>query len=290
MPPRIATAIFILCNGLLVWQFRVSVKDGSRLAHLRVEAAHLAGERHEAQRLKALERDKLAASVAAAANAAEQTSLAARKWDEERERLQAGISDLNARTAALTQSADAVNRRLSELGGICAARLRLLNAAPTVVSPQDARGEDLELFRKMLRAKNFERRFEGLSELAGIFQQVQKFEALPVRLSHFYNGWLKEVLGEDFPQHQKIRLALERRLAECVEIGVPLIANFDTGNEAQSLRNAVLDEIDESVFEALSAGDTDWKERVGSKIRSTAFEDPLVASVYRPLQRLFQHE
>ena len=81
-----------------------------------------------------------------------------------------------------------------------------------------------------------------------------------------------------------------KKSASRLEIGVPLIANFDTGNEAQSLRNAVLDEIDESVFEALSAGDTDWKERVGSKIRSTAFEDPLVASVYRPLQRLFQHE
>jgi hypothetical protein len=75
-----------------------------------------------------------------------------------------------------------------------------------------------------------------------------------------------------------------------VEIGVPLIANFDTGNEVQSLRNAVLDEIDESIFEALSAGDTDCKERVGLKIRSTTFEDPLVADIYRPLQRLFQHE
>lgn len=290
MPPRIAIAIFILCNGFLVWQFRSSVKDGSSLARLSAQAARLTGERHEAQRLEGLERERLAASVAAAANAAEQSSLAARKWAEERERLQASISDLNARIAALTQSVDEVNMRLSGLGGMCAARLRVLNAAPTVISPQDAKGEDLERFREMLRAKNLERRFEGLNELAGIFEQVQKFESLPVRLSHFYNGWLMEALGEDFPKHQKIRLALERSLAECVELGVPLIANSDAGTDAQSLRNAVLDEIDESIFEVLSAGDTDCKERVGSKIRSTAFDDPLVAGVYRPLQRFFRHE
>ena len=290
MPLRIAIVIFLLCDGLLVWQLRSWVRDGSRLEQLRAGAARLKAEQNEAQRLVALEREKLAASVAAAGHACEQSRLAARKWDKEQGRLQANMSDLSARIAVLTQSADEVNARLSELGGMCAARLRLLNAAPTVISPEDAKGEELERVREILRAKNLERRFEGLSELDGILGQVQKFEALPVRLSHFYNGWLMEALGEDFPKHQKIRLALERRLAECVEIGVPLISNLDAGKESQVLRNAVLDEIDESIFETLSGIDADRKERIGSKIRSTSFDDPLTVGVYKPLQRLFQHE
>jgi hypothetical protein len=290
MPLRIAIAIFLLSNGLLVWQFRSWVRAGSQLAHLKAEAARLSAEQSEAERLEAIEEEKLAANLAAAEDAASQSRLNIAKAAQEQGRLQATIADLSARIASLHQAADAVNGRLSELGGICAARLRLLNAAPAVVSPQDAKGEDLERLREILRAKNLERRFEGLSELAGILSQIQKFEALPVRLSHFYNGWLMELLGEDFPKHEKIRLALERRIGECIEIGVPLIARVDHRKEAGVLRNAVLDEIDESIFEALSCGDAGVKDRISAKIRAAAFDDPLMAGVYQPLQRLFHHE
>jgi hypothetical protein len=138
--------------------------------------------------------------------------------------------------------------------------------------------------------KNLERKFEALNDMALILGRLSLYEKSAGRLSHFYNGWLMETLGDEFPKDERVRLALERRLGESIQIGVGVILKPVGEEGGDALRTAVFDKIDDSILNVLADANPDYKERIRLKVMSLNFQDPMIENVYKPLCRAFSRE
>lgn len=280
--------ITLLANVLVLVKFRALVEARSRLGGLRLEALRI--ERfHEQARLKQVARSQEAARrMAEATGEIQRLGLAIEEYRSRTAAIDASIAALSGQIDESSSRDRSINAYLMEHGKACAVLLRGLNAKQMVAVPRDNTG--IEAFRELLRAKNLERKFEALNDMASMLGGLSLHEKSAVRLSHFYNGWLTEALGDEFPKDDRVRLALERRFAESIQIGVGLILKPAGQGGDDALRKAVFDEIDGSVLDILAEGRPGYHERIQPKVMSIACNDPMIANVYQPLYRVFARE
>lgn len=281
-------AIALSANVLFAFKFAALLEAESRLGGLRAEALQIERVHGQARLLQVAQREELARRMAEA--------------EVEMHRAELAIEEYRLRTASTEASSEALKRQiveasaldqslnayLTEHGKACAALLRSLNAKQTVAVPQDH--IELGQFRELLRVKNLERKFEALNDMALILGRLSLYEKSAGRLSHFYNGWLMETLGDEFPKDERVRLALERRFGESIQIGVGVILKPVGERDSDALRTAVFDEIDESILNVLADANPDYKERLRLKVMSLNFQDPMIENVYKPLCRAFSRE
>ena len=288
MPRLFVLVITVASSSLLWWKMGALAEARFRLGELRARARQVEDAREQARRLEAAQKQKMARNVAEAARELERVQIEIEQCRAETGLKEGNIAELNRRLEEGSEADQSINAYLTERGKACASTLRKLNAKPTVLVPQDT--TEIEQFRELLRAKNLERKFEALNDIASIFGVLSLFEKSAVRLSYFYNGWLMEALGDDFPKDESVRLALERRFGESIAIGVGVIFRSAGEQGGDALRKAVFDEIDESVLKVLAEGKPDYNERIHPRIQALAFQDPMIGGIYKPLHQFFYRD
>jgi hypothetical protein len=269
-------------------KFRTLVEARSRLGGLRLEALRIESV-HEQSRLRQLaQREEVARRMAKDEVEIQRAALAIEEYRLRTATMEASMVALTRQIDEASSLDQSLNAYLTEHGKACAALLRNVNAKQMVAVPQ----EHMEIgqFRELLRVKNLERKFEALNDMALILGRLSLYEKSAGRLSHFYNGWLMETLGDEFPKDERVRLALERRLGESIQIGVGVILKPVGEKDSDALRTAVFDEIDASVLNVLADANPEYKERIRLKVMSLNFQDPMIENVYKPLCRAFSRE
>ena len=288
MTRSVILAVALAANFLFLFKFGVLIKTGAQLGGLKAKALRI--ERvHEEARLRHLaQKEDVARRMAQAEVEIQRAALAIEEYRLRTATMEASIAALTRQIDEASSLDQSLNAYLTEHGKACAALLRNLNAKQMVAVPQ----EHMEIgqFRELLRVKNLERKFEALNDMALILGRLSLYEKSAGRLSHFYNGWLMETLGDEFPKDERVRLALERRLGESIQIGVGVILKPVGEEGSDALRTAVFDEIDDSILNVLADANPDYKERIRLKVMSLNFQDPMIENVYKPLCRAFSRE
>ncbi len=288
MTRSVILAVALAANFLFLFKFGVLIKTGAQLGGLKAKALRI--ERvHEEARLRHLaQKEDVARRMAQAEVEIQRAALAIDEYRLRTATMEASIAALTRQIDEASSLDQSLNAYLTEHGKACAALLRNLNAKQMVAVPQ----EHMEIgqFRELLRVKNLERKFEALNDMALILGRLSLYEKSAGRLSHFYNGWLMETLGDEFPKDERVRLALERRFGESIQIGVGVILKPVGEEGGDALRTAVFDEIDDSILNVLADANPDYKERIRLKVMSLNFQDPMIENVYKPLCRAFSRE
>ena len=288
MTRPVILAVALAANFLFLFEFGVLIKAGAQLGGLKAEALRI--ERvHEEARLRHLaQKEDVARRMAQAEVEIQRAALAIEDYRLRTATMEASIAALTRQIDEASSLDQSLNAYLTEHGKACAALLRNLNAKQMVAVPQ----EHMEIgqFRELLRVKNLERKFEALNDMALILGRLSLYEKSAGRLSHFYNGWLMETLGDQFPKDERVRLALERRFGESIQIGVGVILKPVGEEGSDAHRTAVFDKIDDSILNVLADANPDYKERIRLKVMSLNFQDPMIENVYKPLCRAFSRE
>lgn len=281
-------AITLAANILFLFKFAALLEAESRLGGLRAEALRIERVHGQARLRQVAQKEELGRRMAEAELEIHRAELAIEEYRSRTATTEANIEALTRQIDEASSLDQSLNAYLTEHGKACAALLRSLNAKQTVAVPQDHM--EIGQFRELLRVKNLERKFEALNDMALILGRLSLYEKSAGRLSHFYNGWLMETLGDEFPKDERVRLALERRFGESIQIGVGVILKPVGERDSDALRTAVFDEIDESVLNILADANPDYKERLRLKVMSLNFQDPMIENVYKPLCRAFSRE
>ncbi len=281
-------AITLSANILFLFKFGALLEAESRLGGLRAEALRIERVHGQARLRQVAQKEELGRRMAEAEVEIHRAELAIEEYRSRTATTEANIEALTRQIDEASSLDQSLNAYLTEHGKACAVLLRSLNAKQTVAVPQ----EHMEIgqFRELLRVKNLERKFEALNDMALILGRLSLYEKSAGRLSHFYNGWLMETLGDEFPKDERVRLALERRFGESIQIGVGVILKPVGERDSDALRTAVFDEIDESILNVLADANPDYKERLRLKVMSLNFQDPMIENVYKPLCRAFSRE
>ena len=281
-------AITLSANILFLFKFGALLEAESRLGGLRAEALRIERVHGQARLRQVAQKEELGRRMAEAEVEMHRAELAIEEYRLRTATTEANIEALTRQIDEASSLDQSLNAYLTEHGKACAALLRSLNAKQTVAVPQDHM--EIGQFRELLRVKNLERKFEALNDMALILGRLSLYEKSAGRLSHFYNGWLMETLGDEFPNDERVRLALERRFGESIQIGVGVILKPVGERDSDALRTAVFDEIDESILNVLADANPDYKERLRLKVMSLNFQDPMIENVYKPLCRAFSRE
>jgi hypothetical protein len=281
-------AITLSANILFLFKFGALLEAESRLGGLRAEALRIERVHGQARLRQVAQKEELGRRMAEAEVEIHRAELAIEEYRSRTATTEANIEALTRQIDEASSLDQSLNAYLTEHGKACAVLLRSLNAKQTVAVPQDHM--EIGQFRELLRVKNLERKFEALNDMALILGRLSLYEKSAGRLSHFYNGWLMETLGDEFPKDERVRLALERRFGESIQIGVGVILKPVGERDSDALRTAVFDEIDESILNVLADANPDYKERLRLKVMSLNFQDPMIENVYKPLCRAFSRE
>lgn len=281
-------AITLSANILFLFKLGALLEAESRLGGLRAEALRIERVHGQARLRQVAQKEELGRRMAEAEVEMHRAELAIEEYRLRTATTEASIEALTRQIDEASSLDQSLNAYLTEHGKACAALLRSLNAKQTVAVPQDHM--EIGQFRELLRVKNLERKFEALNDMALILGRLSLYEKSAGRLSHFYNGWLMETLGDEFPKDERVRLALERRFGESIQIGVGVILKPVGERDSDALRTAVFDEIDESILNILADANPDYKERLRLKVMSLNFQDPMIENVYKPLCRAFSRE
>lgn len=280
--------ITLSANILFLFKLGALLEAESRLGGLRAEALRIERVHGQARLRQVAQKEELGRRMAEAEVEMHRAELAIEEYRLRTATTEASIEALTRQIDEASSLDQSLNAYLTEHGKACAALLRSLNAKQTVAVPQDHM--EIGQFRELLRVKNLERKFEALNDMALILGRLSLYEKSAGRLSHFYNGWLMETLGDEFPKDERVRLALERRFGESIQIGVGVILKPVGERDSDALRTAVFDEIDESILNILADANPDYKERLRLKVMSLNFQDPMIENVYKPLCRAFSRE
>jgi hypothetical protein len=288
MTRSVTLVITLAANFLLLYKFGSLIESGARLDGLRAETLRVERVYEDTRLQKLAQSGDAARKMAEAEVEIHRAELAIEEYRLRTTTAEASIEALTKQIDEASSLDQSLNAYLKEHGKACAALLRSLNAKQTVAVPQDH--TEIGQFRELLRVKNLERKFEALNDMALILGTLSLYEKSAGRLSHFYNGWLMETLGDEFPKDERVRLALERRFGESIQIGIGVISKPVGERDSDVLRTAVFDEIDGSILNVLAEANPDCKERIRLKVKRLNFQDPMIENVYKPLCRAFSRE